>query len=160
MPAIERRAFGRRFGPWPSVSEIECLAEGARGCQANRSDPAWRRIEQGRLSGDEDKIWLGNMGFAYHEQRAVVNRCYEMLQRISINGIPLIPVMSWMAESPVPGGRRFSSVADGPPNIAGFWGQRWKWITDDMWPKWRSLRQGERLRLTAMSLTEMQGGYE
>jgi RHS repeat-associated protein len=119
----------------------------------------WSLVNAGRAVGDEELVWAGNMLFAFDEQSRVVTPGYEDLRAISVGGVPLLSTMSQVANSPVPCGLPFREVAEPPVNIAGFWGQRWKWITDDMWPKWAAMTRSQRLSYTGLSLDVLVDRY-
>jgi hypothetical protein len=93
------------------------------------------------------------MKLADQEQNTVLQPFYEDIQNRGpwgLSGAALTAALSWAAESPVPGGRRFGDVVTRevwgidtgiPGNLAND-RHRWKWITDDMLPKWNELAQG------------------
>ena len=113
---------------------------------------AWQDIN----SGDPNKVAYGNMLLLRREQHDVIQGTYDQLRsRNWIEGRLFTDFLSENAQSPVPGGRPFKDVVGshvdlahiGPltvgwetANVTNF-GDRWKWITKDMLPRYEQLLQ-------------------
>jgi hypothetical protein len=128
---------------------------------------AWRDI----ASGDENRQWQGNAVLLEREQRKILRPGYEAIRNratsFNISKFPPVSLpidsgkliagaMSQMAESPIPGGRPFIEVAGKNADITVF-GDRWRWIQDDMLPAYRNLTPERRTALINQPLEELAG---
>lgn len=111
---------------------------------------AWQDIS----SGDPDKIKTGNMLLLRREQHDVIQPTYDVVRsRNWIEGRLFTDFLSENTHSPIPGGKDFKDVVGshvdlfhiGPltvgwetADVTDF-SDRWKWITEDMLPKYQQL---------------------
>ena len=93
---------------------------------------AFELINEGKLSGDQNKINRGNAALLRREQDQILKRGYNALSRLQKIG--LAQGMAKNSESPIPGGKHFLDVVPGG-DLTKF-DDRWKWIDTDMLPKW------------------------
>lgn len=94
---------------------------------------AWRDIG----SGNENRIWRGNEALLKREQFDILDRHYTEMSSRPLSGRVLRNVMSYLANSPIPGGRSFY---DAVPNgdIMNF-PDRWQWVTSEVIGVYRNL---------------------
>jgi hypothetical protein len=113
---------------------------------------AWQDIS----SGDPGRVATGNTLLLHREQHDVIQGTYDQLRsRNWIEGRLFTDFLSDNARSPIPGGRDFRDVVGthvdlfsiGPLHVGWESGDvtdfsdRWKWITQDMLPKYHQLLQ-------------------
>jgi hypothetical protein len=101
---------------------------------------AWRMIDQGWQTGDEDLIWAGNTLLLKYEQK-------EIIQPVLYEGMlnqPLWKIVSKLHDmlgllitSPVP--EEIQSFRDCVPGgNLGRYQDRWKWCVEKIMPAWQS----------------------
>ena len=110
---------------------------------------AWEDI----ASGDESRIWAGNTQLLYREQHDIIQPSYDRIQQ-RIDGPLMASFSSWLAESPVPGGQRFTDVEGFGGNVMSF-DDRWNWIANDMLPAYQALPVADRDRLINTPLQDL-----
>ena len=81
-------------------------------------------------------------------------------------GLAMAQAMSIMAHSPIPGGRRFTDVAsDQWPIVGGDipftaditdFNDRWRWIENDMLPRWQALNRNNPRAARDLVRTDLQ----
>ena len=114
---------------------------------------AWRLLDQGVQSGNQDTIWAGNQALLRYEQEQILQPMYErerqMWADLSGNGYGDLPVIrhipyvrDWVGDgldfpSAINGGVSFQDYMEN--GDIGNYDQRMKWIEDSMLPEWRSL---------------------
>lgn len=109
---------------------------------------AWRDI----ASGDEERIWRGNIWLLFREQKRILQIHYDEIRNRPLSGTVMGRAMSWLAESPVPGGRPFSSAVEGDLTL---FEDRWRWIEREVIEPYRHLSPEYRARLNAQPLAEL-----
>ena len=106
---------------------------------------AWRDIYSGR----SDSIKQGNKELLLREQYDILEPFYKIIsKKFDLDIIP--KYMSEKAESPIPGGMPFRSVVKDGDLIK--FNDRWRWIKEDMLPKYEELAPSDRSRLVNSSL--------
>ncbi|MDD5140059.1 MAG: hypothetical protein PHY43_07375 [Verrucomicrobiales bacterium] len=123
---------------------------------------AWQFIDQGVRQNDSSLVQKGNRQLLQREQRDILKKGYADLSNLFPGTTPL---MSVLAENPVPGGPSFSALEPGG-NIANYL-YRWDWITrsgtgvsdSGMWPLWLSVSQSTRLQWVAQPLQARAADY-
>jgi hypothetical protein len=110
---------------------------------------AWRKIDSGIRNKNEEDVQEGNKMLLRREQEVILTPGYANITRIP--GINLGRTMGRMAESPVPGGRRFSVAVPGG-SLANFT-DRWKWIEGDMVKHWNRMPRKDRLYYVETPIT-------
>ena len=98
----------------------------------NSTYAAWLQIN----SGDPPSVAQGNKTLLRREQFNVLQRMYDQLND-SLGGKAFGVAASYFTQSPIPGGRPFSDYGG---NVTHF-NDRWRWIEDDMLPKYLQLLQ-------------------
>jgi hypothetical protein len=108
---------------------------------------AWRLLDQGVQSGNQDTIWAGNQALLRYEQEKILQPMYErnreMWAEMSANGYE--PAYDFF-DNPF-GLGKFPSAIDGGVSFhdyiengdIGNFPDRWEWIRNSMLPEWRSL---------------------
>jgi hypothetical protein len=141
---------------WQHQAYVErgiCELEAAysRGEISKKNIEAWRDI----ASGDEARVWRGNKALLRQEQFDVLDPSYKEI-RGGLFGGPTSGVISKMSRSPIPGGKPFSEVVPGG-DVTDF-NDRWKWIEDDMLPKYQQLTPAECSTLVNQPLEDLADG--
>jgi hypothetical protein len=94
---------------------------------------AWRDI----ASGNRVRVELGNEALLRREQETILQPYYEKIRAIPTIGIMPSLISRLFAESPIPGGEKFTDVVPGG-DVTQF-KDRWVWITSDMLPAYLRL---------------------
>lgn len=101
---------------------------------------AWRDIDEGKKTGNQDKIWEGNRKLLRYEQQTVLQQgVYDNNPKMwkTLSG-SLVSTFVQKIESPLPGDpNSFQDFVKGG-NIGNF-NDRWKWIDQSMLPKWKEM---------------------
>jgi len=109
---------------------------------------AWRDI----ASGDSGRVSEGNQTLLRREQEDILSPYYTEIQ--NIHDMNILPqVMSILSQSPIPDGRPFHEVVD-DGDITEF-EDRWRWISEDMLPKYENLSEEYRSRLVDTPLKQL-----
>lgn len=101
---------------------------------------AWRKIDAGKRTGNQDLVWEGNGQLLEYEQKTVLQTAVYNTDPALWNIASTGALASWWKkiESPIPGDQTtFQSYAQGAS--IGTFDKRWEWIQKSMLPKWRSL---------------------
>ena len=109
---------------------------------------AWRDI----ASGVESRVQRGNTWLLQREQRDILEPHYVEIRNRNLTGGALGVALSVLAESPIPGGRSFSSTDGG--NIAVF-RDRWQWVENEVVRPYQNLSAQHRLALNNQPLQEL-----
>lgn len=111
-------------------------------------ESAWEDID----SGDPDRVKRGNTVLLRREQHDILQKYYDQMKAHQPLGEAVTYLIGLTAQSPVPGGKPFRDVVNEvhlplgitlhaplpTGNVATF-NSRWKWITEDMLPKYQEL---------------------
>ena len=97
----------------------------------------WEQIS----SGDPTLVAKGNEALLKREQFWVVQPMYDQVNNRPLDGWAIKLFISHVTKSPIPGGAPFS---DYPGNVTNF-DDRWRWIEQDMLPKYQQLLQNPQL---------------
>lgn len=109
---------------------------------------AWKDI----ASGDKERIQNGNMSLLDREQFFILEEHYEEIRNRPSTGGIFAGALSRLADSPVPGGRAFSSSTGGDITV---FADRWKWIEQEIAKPYLNLSPEYRTVLNNQPLREL-----
>ncbi|GAA5521935.1 DUF4157 domain-containing protein [Aliifodinibius salicampi] len=135
---------------WQHQAYIERGLECLESIMAGDNIPieAWRDI----ASGESGRVSEGNQALLRREQEEILPPYYDEIQ--DIPDMDILPqAMSLLSQSPIPSGRSFDEVVE-DGDITEF-EDRWRWITEDMLPKYENLPEEYRSRLVDTPLEQL-----
>lgn len=116
-----------------------------RGELSIRNWNAWQLIDKGITDGNRDLVSQGNKLLLKREQQIILAEGYRALAALNMGKI-----MGAMATSPIPFGDSFNTVVPGG-SLCDF-DDRWRWISQELFPRWASMSAETRSRLSGLSL--------
>ncbi|MCX6128325.1 MAG: hypothetical protein NTX25_04585 [Proteobacteria bacterium] len=121
------------------IEEIKRLAE----VQELTDDQlkAWLVIDDGRKTGDQEQVWLGNELLLRYEQFVTLQPIYKQYSDLSL-------LLSPFMISPIPGDMEIFQI-EVPGGNVGNRDDRWSWITKSMLPAYRKLSDQNRNKATS-----------
>jgi len=102
---------------------------------------AWKQIDLGRQTGDQELVWGGNEKLLRHEQRSVLQEgVYDKDRTLWRNASGFPASLYREIDSPIPGdSTSFQDHVSG--GDIGDFSNRWRWIEESMLPEWKKLDQ-------------------
>jgi len=107
---------------------------------------SWEKI----ASGDPTLVAQGNRELLRREQFDIIQDDYEQISQglFRADGVLVSLGLSFVAISPMPGGEPFQEVVPFG-NLANF-DDRWRWIDNDMLPRWVNIAQNDPAQAQAL----------